>query len=202
MYLRRLSIFIIIILSCLSLGSLGQSHEEEDNRRLKKIKSSLEKYNSKYPHQKVYLHLNKPSYNAGENIWFKAYVVGAADNRPDTLSTNLYLELINSRKEIIEMKRIRLLDGFGHGDFILRDTFPEGLYQLRSYTNWMRNFGNDYYFIHNFPFHKELGFHPVWNEIGVKGKPLHPPDMICMEMGNIYCINLFTKIIVFNIAFA
>jgi len=152
MYLRRLSILILVILSCLSFGSLDLLDDEEDNSRLKKIKSSLENYNSIYPQQKVYLHLNKPSYKAGENIWFKAYVVSAADNRPDTLSTNLYLELINSRKEVVEMKRIRLTDGFGHGDFILRDTLPEGLYQLRSYTNWMRNFGSDYYFILNFPF--------------------------------------------------
>jgi TonB-dependent SusC/RagA subfamily outer membrane receptor len=152
MYLRRLSVLIFIILSCLSFGYISLHDEEEDNRRLKKIKSSLEHYNSIYPHQKVYLHLNKPSYKAGENIWFKAYVVSATDHRPDTLSTNLYMELINSSKEVIEMKRIRLFDGFGYGDFILRDTLPEGLYQLRSYTNWMRNFGDDYYFVFNFPF--------------------------------------------------
>ena len=152
MNLRRLLILTLIVLSCISLSSLIIIDEEEENRRLKNIKSSLEKYYSACPQQKVYLHLNKPSYRAGDKIWFKAYAVNGIDHRPDTLSTNLYVELINSKKEVAEIKRIKLNNGFGYGDFTLRDTLPEGLYQLRSYTNWMRNFDNEFYFIHNFPF--------------------------------------------------
>jgi TonB-dependent SusC/RagA subfamily outer membrane receptor len=152
MILRRTAILILVVISFLGLISLNLEDEDTGNSRLRKIRSSLENYYSVYPQQKVYLHLNKPSYKAGENIWFKAYVVNGTNHRPDTLSTNLYAELINSRKEVIEIKRIRLTDGFGHGDFVLRDTLPEGLYQIRSYTNWMRNFGNDFYFVINFPF--------------------------------------------------
>ncbi len=152
MILKKHAILILLVLSFIGLGLLNLSDEETDNSRLRKIISSVENYYSVCPQQKVYLHLNKPFYKAGENIWFKAYVVNGTDHRPDTLSTNLYVELINSRKEIIEIKRIILSDGFGQGDFILRDTLPEGLYQIRSYTNWMRNFGNDFYFVINFPF--------------------------------------------------
>ncbi len=152
MILKKHAILILLVLSFIGLGLLNLSDEETDNSRLRKIISSIENYYSVCPQQKVYLHLNKPFYKAGENIWFKAYVVNGTDHRPDTLSTNLYVELINSRKEIIEIKRIILSDGFGQGDFILRDTLPEGLYQIRSYTNWMRNFGNDFYFVINFPF--------------------------------------------------
>ncbi|NJK87789.1 MAG: hypothetical protein HC906_19290 [Bacteroidales bacterium] len=47
------------------------------------------------------------------------------------------------------MKRIQLKNGFGVGDLNIRDTMPEGLYQIRAYTNWMKNFDNDYYFLKN-----------------------------------------------------
>jgi len=149
MYLRRFYILALLLPSYISLSFPG-TEDEEDNKYLENIRSSLEKYSSAVHQQKVYLHLNNSSYKAGESIWFKAYVVDATNHLPDTLSTNLYVELINSRKIIVDTRRIKLVNGFGYGDFILRDTICEGLYQLRSYTNWMRNFSSDFYFTCNF----------------------------------------------------
>ena len=57
------------------------------------------------------------------------------------------------------------------------------------------------HFIHKSLFHKELGPSSGWTEIGVKGQPLHPADMIRMEMGDVDCVNLFSKVMVVNIAF-
>lgn len=147
MNVKKVYILILLILSYLVLLSL--KFIDEDDRRVVHIKSTLEKFNLKYPRQKVYLHINKLSYTAGENIWFKAYVLNAVTHMPDTISTNLYVELINSGKRISQIKRIRLINGFGSGNFFLRDTVPEGLYQIRSYTNWMKNFSTEYYFTHN-----------------------------------------------------
>jgi len=149
MYLRRLYIVVLLILSYISLSMLN-IEDEEDNKYLENIRSSLEKYYSIVHQQKVYLHLNNSSYKGGESIWFRAYVVDGVNHQPDTLSTNLYVELINSRKIVVDIRRIKLVNGFGYGDFILRDTVSEGLYQLRSYTNWMRNFDDDFYFTCNF----------------------------------------------------
>jgi hypothetical protein len=139
----------LIIISYIFLSSI--SFVDEEDSRINNIKSSLERFYLKYPQQKVYLHINKSSYAAGDNIWFKAYVVNGINHRPDTYSTNLYVELINSYKKVTDIKRIRLINGFGWGDFILTDTVPEGLYQIRAYTNWMRNFNEDYYYTENFP---------------------------------------------------
>ena len=148
MHIKKAYKLLLIILSYILLSSLNSL--DEDERRIINIKSSLDRFYSKYPQQKVYLHLNKSSYVAGENIWFKAYVVDGINHLPDTLSSNLYIELITSDKTVNGIKRIRLVNGFGYGEFILNDTVPEGLYQIRSYTNWMRNFNTDYYFTHNF----------------------------------------------------
>ena len=64
----------------------------------------------------------------------------ALNHLPDTLSTNLYVELISPFQTRVEIKRFQMFQGFGIGDFHLSDTLPEGLYQIRAYTNWMQNF--------------------------------------------------------------
>lgn len=46
------------------------------------------------PLEKVYLHLDRSYYTAGEDIWFKAYVMDARDHTPQTLSEIVYAELI------------------------------------------------------------------------------------------------------------
>ncbi len=35
----------------------------------------IEEYAKKYPQEKVHLHLDKPYYAIGDDIWFKAYVL-------------------------------------------------------------------------------------------------------------------------------
>ena len=103
-----------------------------------------------YPQQKVYLHLDKPEYLGGDDLWVKAYLVNGLDHMPDTLSTNLYVELISPFKTRVEIKRFQMFDGFGIGDFKLSDTLPEGLYQIRAYTMWMQNFDTEFFFEKNF----------------------------------------------------
>jgi TonB-dependent SusC/RagA subfamily outer membrane receptor len=149
MHLRGLYISLLFLLSCISLA-IADTGDGEDSRYLENIVSSMERYSSAVHQQKVYLHLNNSSYKAGEIIWFKAYLVDALTHQPDRTSTNLYVELINSKKVVVGMKRIRMVNGSGYGDFMLRDTVSEGLYQIRSYTNWMRNFDPDFYFTRNF----------------------------------------------------
>ncbi len=140
---------VLLFLSYIPL-SMANTGDGEDSKYLDNIRSSMERYSSAVHQQKVYLHLNNSSYKAGEIIWFKAYLVDGVTHQPDRTSTNLYVELINSKKIVVGMKRIRLVNGSGYGDFMLRDTVSEGLYQIRSYTNWMRNFDPDFYFTRNF----------------------------------------------------
>jgi TonB-dependent SusC/RagA subfamily outer membrane receptor len=123
---------------------------DEDNE-YRRINMALEKFSIMYPQQKVYLHIDKTSYKAGEILWVKAYLLNGLNHLPDTLSTNLYVELISPFETRVEIKRFQMFSGFGIGDFILSDTLPEGLYQIRAYTNWMQNFDEAFYFNKNFP---------------------------------------------------
>ena len=49
----------------------------------------------KIPHEKVYLHLDKPFYGAGEKIWFKGYLINAITHQDDSQSNFIITELIN-----------------------------------------------------------------------------------------------------------
>jgi len=101
--------------------------------------------------EKVYLHTDRDVYAQGDTLWFKAYLINGQTNQPATSSGNLYVELIApGSAKIINREIIRLDNGLGHGDMDIIDILPAGKYTLRAYTNWMRNFGD------NFIFKKEI----------------------------------------------
>lgn len=102
--------------------------------------------NMEIPVQKVYLHLDRSFYTAGDNIWFKAYLV---DNSTLALSDSietLNVELISPENKIINRLIIKMDKGTGTGDFNLQDSVSSGYYVIRAYTNWMRNFGDIFFF--------------------------------------------------------
>ena len=104
------------------------------------------------PQEKVYLHFDNSSYYHGDNIWFKAYVVFAPSNGPTPLSQTLYVELLNPGGKIIEKKTLRIDEGQCHGDFTLNQLpFYSGFYEVRAYTQYMMNFGDDVAFSRAFP---------------------------------------------------
>jgi hypothetical protein len=97
--------------------------------------------------EKVYLHTDRDVYALGDTLWFKAYLVNAQNNKPAASSGNLYAELISTDSSRIVMREtIRLENGLGKGDMPLGDSIKAGHYRLRAYTNWMRNFGDNFVF--------------------------------------------------------
>jgi hypothetical protein len=96
--------------------------------------------------EKVYLHVDRDSYYAGDNIWFKAYLIDALDRLLTDHSSNLHVELVSPASKIVSSRIIRLDSGLGNGDFKLPDTIRSGRYKLRAYTNYMRNFSDQLFF--------------------------------------------------------
>ncbi|MDB4922992.1 carboxypeptidase-like regulatory domain-containing protein [Mucilaginibacter sp.] len=111
-----------------------------------KIRRQLEKWTLEQPVEKVYLHLDKPYYAAGDDIWFKAYVVSGGLHRLSTLSGILNVELIDEQDSIKQSVKLPLDSGVTNGDFALPDTLHQGNYRIRAYTNYMRNAGKEYFF--------------------------------------------------------
>ncbi len=119
---------------------------ENISDQAKSILENLNKMKHAYPQQKVFLHLDKHEYLAGDTIWVKGYVVNATTLKPDTLSSNLFVEIINSDGKPVSISLFRLKEGYAKGEVALPDSISEGNYQLRSYTNWMNNFNEDLFF--------------------------------------------------------
>ena len=101
------------------------------------------------PKEKLYLHLDKPFYGAGEKIWFKGYLVNATTHQDNSQSNFIITELINRSDSIVERKKIRR-DSLGfHNAFTLPATLPAGDYYLRGYSNWMLNEDPHFFFSRN-----------------------------------------------------
>lgn len=136
--------YVILLFSVIaSIIVLGFVRDDEP---LKKILQQIEKYRLQYPQEKIHLHMDKPYYAIGDNIWFKAYVVNAEKNELSDLSKILYVELINDKDSVKQSIALPLEMGLAWGDFSLTDSLKEGNYRIRAYTNWMRNFGEEYFF--------------------------------------------------------
>ncbi len=96
--------------------------------------------------EKIYLQLDGTVYTTDKTIWFKAIVTDATDHTPTTLSGVLNVELIGPDEKIVEKKLIKIDNGIGDGFFELNQVYAEGLYLIRAYTKWNKNFGTDFFF--------------------------------------------------------
>ena len=96
--------------------------------------------------EKIYLQLDNKVYTNDNTVWFKAIITDAIEHSPTRLSGVLWVELVGPGETIIEQKRIKLELGIGDGFFQLNQTYPAGVYLIRAYTEWNKNFGTDFFF--------------------------------------------------------
>ena len=115
-----------------------------DESILQRLARQVSEYYAAVLPEKAYLHLDKPVYATGETIWFSAYVVDGLRHRADSLSKVLYVDLVSPEQKIVARRTLRLQGGRAYGDLDVADTLAAGTYQLRAYTNWMRNAGDDF----------------------------------------------------------
>jgi hypothetical protein len=92
--------------------------------------------------ESVYIHADRDFYIAGERIYFRVNV--EADNK-SPVSSLAYIALRNQDNTIISYHTIRISENSGYGSIYLPDTLRSQVCQLVAFTNWMRNFSEDYY---------------------------------------------------------
>ena len=136
----------LILPLLLCFGILITFAYKADDDPFSALIKKLEAYIEKYPQEKVHLHLDKPFYAIGDDIWFKAYVVNAQTGKPSTISNALYVELISEKDSVKKQIKLPVISGFTWGDFKLPDSFTEGNYRIRAYTQWMKNAGTEFFF--------------------------------------------------------
>ena len=97
-------------------------------------------YTTSVPREEIYIHSDRDEYISGENLWFNIYLIDRQSFKASSGSKIAYFELLNSENRPIVQKRILLKGGFGPGQIVLPDTLSSGIYTIRAYTNWMKNF--------------------------------------------------------------
>ena len=113
------------------------------------LTTNLSQYESKQLREKIYLQTDKSYYITGEICWFKSYVVEASSNKPFSLSKVAYVEILNRESKPVSQGKILVQDGIGSGSFFIPLSLPSGSYKIRAYTNWMKNFGPEFFFEKN-----------------------------------------------------
>ena len=100
----------------------------------------------KLPQEKLYLHLDKPYYAAGENIWLAGYLVNAVTHRDDSRSNFITVELVDRRDTVVLRRKFRRDSTGFRGNLLLPADLVPGDYWLRGYSNWMRNAGPEFFY--------------------------------------------------------
>ncbi|MHA4893501.1 TonB-dependent receptor [Pedobacter sp. PWIIR3] len=138
---RKLTSCVLVLLSAVALLAY-RSDDDPFDALLKK----MSQYNEDYPQEKVHLHLDKPYYAVGDDIWFKAYVINTQTSKLSAISGALYVELIDEKDSLKQQIKLPLISGITAGDFKLPDAYDEGNYRIRAYTQLMKNSGTDFFF--------------------------------------------------------
>ncbi len=110
-----------------------------------RIDSLINQLGEKYPQEKIYLHLDKTYYNAGETIWFKAYLT--ADNSMAPLSKTVYAELIDDKGIILQKKMMPVYEAGAAANFDLPENTETVRLYIRAYTQWMLNFDTELLYV-------------------------------------------------------
>jgi len=146
--MRSLINFIFVVfLFATSVSSFSQSVNPSEFSQL--IYARFEKQVTNFPQEKVYVQTDKPYYSAGEEIWFKAYLVNETTLEPNSLSQFVYVELIDKMDSVLYRVKIKKDSTGFAGHLKLKPEISTGTYSLRAYTYWMQNVGTDFFFSKN-----------------------------------------------------
>lgn len=97
--------------------------------------------------ERVYLHLDKLVYVAGEAMQYKVYILNGQREDRNPCSKVLYMTLTDEANANPVSWRINLENFPVSGHFILPAEMKAGAYVLRAYTNQMRNVGSHSVFV-------------------------------------------------------
>lgn len=113
----------------------------------------------------IYLHLDNTSYYRGDRVYFAGYLVTASRLTPSNLSQTVYVELLNPGGKIIDRCVLKPHVGRFHGSLLIDETpFYSGYYEIRAYTRYMLNFGEETIYSRTIPVFREPKSEGDWTD--------------------------------------
>lgn len=140
MKIKKIFVLSMLPLFAMAIYGYGQTDVAAS------LTNQLNKYSQQHFQEKIFTHTDKSFYVCGEIIWFKLYNTDAYLNKPATISKVAYVELLNAEHKPVLQAKIELHKGKGNGSFMLPFSLNSGVYVLRAYTKWMKNFSPDLFF--------------------------------------------------------
>jgi hypothetical protein len=135
-------IFCLLLESLFFLTLLHAQNTTVDN----KLATRFDQYQRGYIQERLYVHTDKDSYISKEILWFRMYYTDAFYNSPASVSTIAYIEMLDRNHHSLLRQKVSLKPGESNGSFTIPVNIPSGIYCLRAYTNWMKNFSPAFYF--------------------------------------------------------
>ena len=124
-------------------------------QKLNELANRINRFNYLFPQEKVYVHLDNTGYFIGETIWLKAYVIRADVHVMTNLSRVLYVDLVSPSGEVEETLKLPIKYGMAEGSFNLEHLLNSGFYEVRAYTRYMTNWGDETVFSRVIPIFKK-----------------------------------------------
>ncbi len=127
------------------------------------INTQLNNYLLDNLQEKLYIQTNSNRYYPGDTIWYKATLVNAINHKLVRNEKMFYIDLVSPENKIVSHLLYSITNGLSDGSVTLDQKLGPGHYKLLAYTNYMRNFNN------NFLFQKSIDIEPnttnltTWN---------------------------------------
>ncbi|MCL1934744.1 MAG: TonB-dependent receptor plug domain-containing protein [Candidatus Azobacteroides sp.] len=139
--MKKITIVLLTLIGYVT-ALYGQDETVTDS-----VIANITKQLSVFPHEKIYLHTDKPYYITGEKIFFRAFLVDAFSNEAAVLSRYIYVELINPADSVVQRLKIRPDENhLFYGAIPLSEELSQGAYKIRAYTRYMCNQGERSFF--------------------------------------------------------
>ena len=150
-FVKWLFVILSLVVGAVS-GAMAQRYTPTDSAALRALLVGRA-----LPQERVYLHFDNTAYYLGETMWFKAFVTSHSDDRATNHSRVLYVELVSPEGYVVKTDKYKIADdGTCHGEIYLDPAYLSGYFEIRAYTRYMLNWGDDAVFSRVFPIYDKL----------------------------------------------
>src|SRR5258708_19119463 len=133
-------ILILLLSIVLSISTVAQK------TGIDKLVKRFDSHRKNSLQEMLYVRMDRSYYLTGEILWFKIYDVDVTFHKPLEISKVAYVEILNSENRPVMQTKVEMVNGYGDGSIFLPASINSGNYQVRAYTNWMKNFQPEGFF--------------------------------------------------------
>jgi len=127
----------LLIIFSFSIMAVRCGYAQGANFNLYDIANRLVQNIDKRDKDEILLNTDRKIYVAGEEIYFKAYLIDSIHHYLQTSPQKLYVDIVDDEDKVIQQLTLNSSALKTSGSFLLPDYLKEGYYWLRAYTRQM-----------------------------------------------------------------